>query len=147
MKNLKWIVLGVLAVFVATSLALAQAPSVSMDPCSNYARTSQPISAATAGTTRIINNATTNGSVYICALWLNSVGGTSTLEYGTGTACATAATATTMTGPLAAASTVSMGGGVGSLLIAPAGQSVCILAGASTTATAGFVSYVINGPM
>jgi hypothetical protein len=150
---------GVLvAVLTYVALAMAQVmPNVSQDPCNNYAKLTVPIAIATAATTRIINNTSgPTSSVYVCSMWMNSVGGTSTIEYGTGTSCATAAAATALTGAVAAATTISVNASGGSVLVVPpvlstltstVGNSVCILSGASTTATEGWMTYVITGPM
>jgi hypothetical protein len=150
------VVLGVLAYI---GIAMAQVmPNVSQDPCNNFAKLTAPIAIATAATTRIINNTSgPTSSVYVCSMWLNSVGGTSTIEYGTGASCATAATAVALTGAVAAATTISVNASGGSVLVVPpvastalastVGNSVCILSGASTTATEGWMTYVITGPM
>ena len=156
-RNLGWIALSVIAIAMASITFAQPAPSTSSDPCMTYAKLTQPIAASTAGTTRIINNtAGPTSQINICSVALYSVGGTSTLEYGTGTACATAATAVTLTGAFAASSTFSLGSGnatvinippVASTLTSTTGNGLCLLAGASTTATAGYVTYVVTAPM
>jgi hypothetical protein len=148
----------VVAALAYVGFAMAQPyPNVSQDPCNNYAKLTVPIAIATAATTRIINNTSgPTSSIYVCSMWMNSVGGTSTIEYGTGTSCATAAAATTLTGAVAAATTISVNASGGSVLVVPpvlssltstVGNSLCILSGASTTATEGWMTYVITGPM
>jgi len=148
----------VFAVLSYVALAMGQAvPNISQDPCNTYSKTTVPISIATATTTRIINNTSNqNSAVYVCSWWLDSIGGTSTIEYGTGTSCATAAAATALTGAIPASTVLSINAsGASSLIVPPVastltstvGNSLCILSGASTTGTVGWMTYVITGPM
>lgn len=142
---LKVAVIGVfLAVGVGT--VFAQVSQLNPDPCQvGYsAMLSVPIAEATAETKQLIAPSTTK-AIYICGISILSVGGTSQLEYGTGSAC----TGTNkLTGTYAAASVVNIFPGHQTILTVPADATgvapngVCIIAGSSTTATAGFISYV-----
>lgn len=102
------------------------------------AKSSVAINVTSATTTQLVA-LSAGKSVHVCSVAVSSVGGTSTFEYGTGSTCGTGTTA--LTGAFAAASTVSLGGG-GDKFTAPAGNALCLLSGASTTATAGVVAYV-----
>lgn len=129
---------GNLKVATQTPVTLA----ANTDPCAdpNVAKSSVAISVTSATTTNLVSASGTT-KVYVCAFEISSVGGTSKLEYGTtsSTACDTGATA--LTGPFAAASNVNLSGG-GTLMSTPASQQLCIVSGASTTATAGVLTYV-----
>lgn len=160
MRKLRITMFALLATAFTSSAMAQPVPTATLDPCSTNAKLTAKIAIGSATTTRIINNtAGVNSTVNICSIWLNSVGGTSTLEYGTGASCATAATATALTGAFAAASTVQMGGNYTVINIPPltsalqavttntVGNSLCILSGTSTSATEGYVTYVIWSPM
>lgn len=100
------------------------------------------ISVTSATTTQLVSPVNGQG-IYVCGLQLNSVGGTSTFEYGTGAAC-TGTNA--VTGPLAASSTQSIfPGQPRTLFYAPSastGNGLCIVSGTSTSATNGWLLYV-----
>lgn len=112
----------------------------SSDPCQNpgVLKSSVAVSVSSATTTQLVA-LSAGKSIYVCGGTISSVGGTSTLEYGTGASCGTGTT--TLTGAFPAASTVPLGSGL-SLLATASGNALCILSGASTTATAGFITYV-----
>ena len=65
--------------------------------------------------------------------------GTITFEYGTGTNCGVGTTALTGAYPFVANGGVSVGSGVGAVLKAPSGTSLCIV---TTAPMAGSVSYL-----
>lgn len=124
---------------ISFSPAPAPAP-VALDPCQNAhtVKSSVAVSVTSATTTQLVA-LSAGKSIYVCGATINSVGGTSTLEYGTGSSCGTGTT--TLTGPFAAA-TVAKIGGYGTTVTAPSGNALCIVSGTSTTATAGVVTYV-----
>ena len=139
-------VLICLAVAVGTVWAQSGPSQLNPDPCQvGYsAMKSVPIAQATAATTQLVAPLTTT-AIYVCGISINSVGGTSQLEYGTGASC----TGThALTGTYAASSTVSIFPSHMTLLSIPADSTgvapngLCIVSGASTTATGGFISYV-----
>lgn len=111
------------------------------DPCKNPANyLYAPISAATATTTGLLGVPSPAGQSYnICGVYLNSVGGTSTLEYGLTAACTTPTVK--FTGAYAAASTVTQNPNGSTQFSVPASQAVCLLSGASTTGTNGVLVY------
>jgi hypothetical protein len=136
----KFAALFMLAFIFTAGLTFAGTAFLS-DPCAHGVHLSVPIAEATAETHQLVAPVN-NQAIYICGYVINSVGGTSQLEYGTSTAC----TGThALTGLYAASSNVSFGGSTSTVLSAPAastGNGVCIVAGASTTATGGEIVYV-----
>lgn len=141
----KWISLfAVLALFVGMAGAPAFAQSkLFPDPCNaGFSQTKSVAINVSSATTTSLVAPVTGQTITVCGLWLNSVGGTSTLEYGTGATCGTGTQV--MTGPLAAATTVSIfpSGGSSVLQSTPVSQRLCILSGSSTSATAGWLLYV-----
>ena len=145
--SLKILALLVLGGVFAGYPIYAQVSQLNPDPCAAAvsgvsgapAMLSVPIAEATAETKQLVAPVT-GQKVTICGLVLNSVGGTSQLEYGTSTNC----TGThAMTGTFAASSTLTVMPTrqmiIGST---PASQGVCIVAGASTTATGGWMLYI-----
>jgi len=149
----KWInALKVLALLVIGGLFVgypiyAQVSQLNPDPCAAAvsgvsgapAMLGVPIAEATAETHQLVAPVA-GQKVTVCGLVLNSVGGTSQLEYGTGTAC----TGThAMTGTFAASSTLTALPTRQMVLgSTPASQGVCIVAGSSTTATGGWMLYI-----
>jgi hypothetical protein len=92
-----------------------------------------PIEISTATTTQLV--ALTSGQrVRITSLSVIA-GGTGTFRfvYGTGTNCGTGTTNITGAFPLVANVGLTLGGGVGSVLVAPAGQAVCAVTSAAVT--------------
>ncbi len=118
----------------------AMAGQYAVDVCQGAGKITVPISAATAGTTSLV--APVTGSyINICSMYINPVGGTATLEYGTGSTCGTGTT--TLTGALAAALTITAGNGGNTVIdVGTASQRLCLLAGASSSATTGWITYV-----
>ena len=121
------------------SVSFSPVTTTSLDPCSTTAKSSVAISVGSATTTQLVA-LSAGKKVYVCGLAVSSVGGTTTFEYGTGSACATGTT--TLSGAFAAASTVSLPGGGTTLFTAPSGNALCLLSGTSTSATAGVLTYV-----
>jgi len=128
--------------------AFAQVSPLNPDPCGGAtqgvsggtALKSAAIAIASATTTSIVAPVT-GQQIAICGIWLNSVGGTSTIEYGTGATCGTGTTV--MTGALAAATTLSIFPTRQSVFAStPASQRLCILSGTSTSATEGWITYI-----
>jgi hypothetical protein len=136
--------LGLIFLLLLTGLARAQSFGGPVspwypDPCASGNLQVAAIAASEAGTTQIIALVATQ-SIYICGMSLNSVGGTSTIEYGTGSSCGTGTT--TVTGAYAASSTVSIFPAHMTIIPIPKGNAVCLLAGMSTSNTAGFFTFV-----
>ena len=95
------------------------------------ADTSAAISLATATTTQLVA-LSAGKKIYVTALNVIAGGtGNITFEYGTGTACATGTTVLTGAYPLTAQTGLSMGGGLGPVLIVPAGNALCALTSAA----------------
>lgn len=153
----KLIPLAIVLAYVG--VAFAQLPTNTQDPCSTNAKITVPIAVATAGTSAIITNANNvRSTLNICSLEIKTVGGTATLEYGTGSSCATAAAATPITGAIAAATTVELSGNHTVLNVPPlaaslvsstntTGNNLCLLAGSGTSGINGWVTYVNWNPL
>ena len=110
------------------------------DPCQNpNVAKSSAVSSISSATTTALVAASGTKAVYVCNAYIASVGGTSTLEYGTGSTCGSGTTA--LTGAFAAASTVNFGYG-GTVVTAPASNALCLLSGTSTSATVGVLTYI-----
>ena len=132
--------LAVLLTVVAFMMVapFAHAGQFAMDPCQGAGRVTVPINITSATTTSMV--APITGSyIFVCGLSVNSVGGSTTFEYGTGSTCGTGTTA--LTGPLAAAGTITTFP-TNSLIQTPVSQRLCILSGASTSGTNGWFTYV-----
>lgn len=125
----------------------------STDPCQSSAvlKSSAPISVATAATTALVAVSGTQ-SVYVCAYALTiapsaTSADSAKFEYGTGTACATGATAltgtfasgdlTTSAAPLA----ISQAGAF-TLFTAPSTNGLCIVTAGTTVNVQGVITYV-----
>ncbi len=104
--------------------------------CDSYA----PISASTSGDTQLV--ALSSGKqIHVCAYnFLGNGAVTVTLEYGTGTNCATGKTSITGGYPLQAQAGLSAGSGSGQLFAAPASNAVCINLSASQS-VGGLITY------
>lgn len=124
-----------------------------VDPCQNPGvfKSSVPINVSSATTTALVAVSGTT-SVYVCAVHLDIAGSATTantakFEYGTGTACATGATALTGTmGSNDAAvsttpTTINMSG-PGTLFTAPSSNGLCIVTTGNAPFDQGWVSYV-----
>ena len=137
-----------LAIGLMGAPVFAQVSQLHPDPCAAAisgvsgaaAMQSAPVAIASATTTSIVAPVT-GAQITICGIWLNSVGGTSTIEYGTGATCGTGTT--TMSGALAAATTLSIFPTRQMVFgSTPASQRLCILSGTSTSATEGWIRYM-----
>jgi len=101
------------------------------------------VSISTATTTQIV---ALSGSTQVKVTSLSIIaGGTGnvTFVYGTGSACGTGTTALTGAYPLTAQSGLALGGGLGPVLITPAGQALCITTSAAIQVS-GHVTYAQN---
>jgi hypothetical protein len=105
---------------------------------------SAPINVSTATTTVLV--ALTSGkAIYVTAYDFTNAGTADnvTLEYGTGTACATGTTA--LTGPYATGANlpgIVKGGGLGPILFVPAGNALCMVTSAAQQIS-GSLSYTV----
>lgn len=135
---MKRLLLSLFAILLLPVLAHAQTASLN-DYCAALHKQSVPISVSSATTTSLVAPVT-GTSIYICGFYISSVGGTSTLEYGTGATCGTGTT--TLTGAFAAATTVSLYPATSELLNVPTSNRLCLLSGTSTSATVGMLTYV-----
>lgn len=108
---------------------------------------SVPINISTGTTTQLIA-LVTSAKIYISS-WDVIANGTGNieLEYGTGSNCGTGTTALTGNYNLTAQAGISKGGGLGSILVVPAGNALCALTSAAV-GMAGSVSYTqsLYGP-
>lgn len=104
------------------------------------ANASVPIGISTATTTQLV--ALSSGQVIHVTAWDVIAGGTGTfrLVYGTGTNCGTGTTNLTGAYPLIANAGISKGGGLGPILVVPAGNALCATTSAAVTMD-GSVSY------
>lgn len=137
----------------ASSAAMNPSGVGASDPCQNPAisKSSAPVNVTTATTTAIVavSGAT---SVYVCGGALTiapsaTSADTATIEYGSGTACATSPTA--LTGALGAGDLTSAtspivvqigyGGGV---MTAPSGTGLCVLSAGTAVSIQGWITYV-----
>lgn len=99
-----------------------------------------PISMSTATTTQHV---ALSGSTqtYVTSLFIVSAGTTNvTLVYGTGTNCGTGTTSLTGAIPLVANAGLSIGSGLGGVIVVPAGQALCITNSAGVQIS-GMLSY------
>lgn len=105
------------------------------------ASASTPINISTNTTTELIT--LTAGKTIFVTSWDVIAGGTGniTLEYGTGSACATGTTVLTGAYPLIAQAGIAKGNGLGPVLIVPPGNSLCALTSAAVQYS-GSISYV-----
>jgi hypothetical protein len=142
--------LMVLALVGLTQTARAQiAPNVQQDPClysGNKLTVTKSISTAT--TTALVAAPGATQSIYICSAQIAHPGGTGTmaLEYGTGTACATAPIlirAAFAYNTTAGTPTLDNLGDLGQQL---AGNGVCALS-TGTIVQVVTLTYVTTGPM
>lgn len=127
----------IIAAFLSIFATFAQAQSVHSSLCyttngincaaSIQASQSAAINISTATTTQLVALAV-GQTIYVTS-WDVMAGGTSnfTLEYGTGTACATGTTTLTGAYPLIAQAGISKGNGLGPVLIVPPGNALCAL--------------------
>lgn len=101
---------------------------------------SAPISVSASGDFQLV--ALTGGKqVHVCAYNLLANGSTAaTLEYGTGSNCATGKTSITGAYPLTAQTGLSAGSGLGQLFAAPVSNAVCINNGSAQTVS-GLITY------
>jgi hypothetical protein len=148
MRKISVGLLALLALALSALPAGAQwAPSMlNPDPCKvGYSQLQEAAITITSATTTQLVAAVNGKGIYVCGLLLYSVGGTSQFEYGTGTAC-TGTNALTWTLPVSAAATPAQNIFPGStIMYAPAaatGNGLCLVSGASTSATAGILLYV-----
>ena len=113
------------------------------DPCKNPNATTSSFSISLASATTTAVAALSAGkSVYVCQFTVaGTTGGTVQLEYGTGATCGTGTTLLTGAIAVTSAQPISMGWG-GSLVTAPAGNALCLVTGGTSTAVAGFISYI-----
>lgn len=98
------------------------------------------INVSSATTTQIVG---LSGStkIYVTGLTVIAGGtGNITLVYGTGTNCGTGTTSLSGAMPLVANSGLSIGGGLGAVLMVPAGQALCVTTSAAVQYS-GFVTY------
>ena len=135
--------LAVLLTVVACMMVapFAQAAQYASDPCLGP-KQGVAISETTNETKLLVAQQSGN-YIDVCGVYLSTVGGTATFEYGTkvSTACDTGATA--ITGAIAAGVTISaLNSGNASLMQAAKGTGLCLVTGASTTATVGWITYV-----
>lgn len=98
------------------------------------------INVSTATTTQLVA-LTSAQKIYVTGYDVVAGGtGNITFEYGTGTACATGTTALTGAYPLTAQSGLTKGGGLGPVLVVPAGNALCVLTSAAVQMS-GSVAY------
>lgn len=140
----------IIAAFLSIIATFAQAQSVHSSLCyttngvnctdSIQASQSVAISIAASTTTQLIALAA-NQTIYITS-WDVMAGGTGnfTLEYGTGTACATGTVTLTGAYPLIAQAGIAKGNGLGPVLIVPPGNALCAVT-SSSVQFSGSVSY------
>jgi len=123
----------------AAALCALAAPAVAgVAPPVIQATASAPIAISTATTTQIIALSTLK--TYITGWEFISAGsGTVQLEYGTGTACGTVAGTLTGAYPVSAGTGLSRGG-IGPVIVVPAGNEVCVVTTSSATAQ-GSIAY------
>lgn len=102
--------------------------------------TTVPISVSTATTTQLVALSGTT-QIRVTSLSLIAGGtGNATFVYGTGSNCATGLTSLTGAYNLTAQSGLALGAGLGNVLIAPAGQALCITTSAAVQMS-GHVTY------
>lgn len=146
MRKISVGLLVLLALALSVLPARAQVSQYFPDPCKAGFTAMQvaAISVTSATTVQLVAPAAGKG-IYVCGLYLDSVGGTSTFEYGTGTTCV-GTTALTGALPVAAAATPTQSIFPSlTFLSVPStatGNGLCIVGGTSTSATAGFIDYV-----
>jgi hypothetical protein len=149
MRKISVGLLALLIVALSVLPARAQfypASQLNPDPCKSGVSQIQQvaISISSATTTQLVSPSNGKG-IYVCGLYLESVGGTSTFEYGTGSAC-TGTNAITGALPVAAAATPAQSLFTGNTLFyapsAATGNGLCLVSGASTSATAGWMLFV-----
>lgn len=121
----------------AVPVSLASIPAAA-NP--NQATASVPINVSTATTTQLV--ALSSGKVIYVSAWDVEVAGADniTLEYGTGTACATGTTVLTGAYNFAANGGISKGSGIAPVLFVPASNALCIVTSAAVQAS-GSVAY------
>ena len=101
---------------------------------------SVPINISAATTTQLVG-AASGKSIYVTAWDVIAAGtGNITLEYGTGSSCATGTTALTGAYSLVAQFGIAKGNGLGPVLVVPAGNALCALTSAAAQMS-GSVSY------
>jgi len=105
------------------------------------ASNSAAISVSTATTTQIVA-LSTGKQIFVTSFDFMSAGTTNfTFVYGTGTNCGTGTTSLTGAYPLIAQAGVSKGNGLGSILVVPSGNALCVT-NSQAIQVSGGVSYV-----
>jgi hypothetical protein len=124
----------------ATDTAIVVSLSPNSAGLSVSATNSVAINISTATTTQLV--ALVSGKAIYVTGWDVISGGTGniTLEYGTGTACATGTQVLTGAYNLAAQAGISKGSGVGAMLFVPAGDALCAVTSAAVQMS-GSLSY------
>jgi hypothetical protein len=98
------------------------------------------INVSTATTTQLVALSGTT-KIYVTGLTVVAGGtGNITFVYGTGSACGTGTTSLSGAIPLIANAGLSLGSGLGAVLMVPAGQALCITTSAAVQMS-GFVTY------
>jgi hypothetical protein len=124
MKRFFLPVLALLSSLVFASAALAQSGAIPNQ--------SAVISVSTGTTTQLIAAPSANQSIHVTGFNMMAAGtGNASLEYGTGTNCATGATALTGVYTMTAGVHTQVGDGSAEVLKVPPGNAVCILTTAS----------------
>jgi hypothetical protein len=101
---------------------------------------SAAINVSTATTTQLVA-LSAGKKIYVTNLNVVAGGtGNITFEYGTGTSCGTGTTALTGAYNLTAQNGLAMGGGLGPVLVVPAGNALCVLTSAAVQMS-GSVAY------
>ena len=125
--------LALAAIFAPAEVNLSAGGRVACD-------SSAQLTMSTATTTQMVALAS-GKAIYICGFAINGGGTTTTkLVAGTGTNCATGTVMLTPAFSLGTATTVAMGGGLGYLTKAAAGNALCATNSAAVTANV-FVAY------
>jgi len=112
----------------ALNVSFSPLATASADPCSSSAKSSVAISQASAGTVQLVA-LSTGKKVYVCGVTDGSAGTTPSisLEYGTGSSCATGTAELTGAVPFTSGSAINIGSGAGTVAAAPTGNAVCAL--------------------
>jgi hypothetical protein len=140
------------SIFLSSPLPLVAQVGIFPDYCSgnaNYAKLTASVSITTATTTAVVP-ATTGKYTHVCAVILNVVGTSPTVQFKTGTqvstACDTGAVNLTGAMPVATGTQYPVGPGMTQFSSALSGQ-VCLVTGGtvSGTGTVGYIIYVSTG--
>ena len=132
---------------IATNTTNAGAPSVAQDSTGNVkiiqASASAAVTISTATTTQMIA-LTSSKKIFVTSFNLLASGTTTaTWVTGTGTNCGTGQTSLTGAYDLAAQAGLAVGGGLGPVLVVPAGQALCLTNSAAIKVT-GSVAYTVQ---